>query len=51
MIVIKFWIETLFSNSVYEETIEVLDGSTDEEIDEIVKDSVFETIGWGWDKE
>ena len=47
---IKWVCETGFANCVHEGEIEVDDDATDEEIDELVRDEVFQEIEWGWVK-
>lgn len=48
--IIKWTCETGYANCTHEGEVEVDDNATDEEIDEIVREEVFEYIGWGWEK-
>lgn len=47
---IKWCCGTGFANCVHYGEVEVDDDATNEKIDEIVREEVFEYIGWGWEK-
>ena len=44
---IEWWLETPTFTEKGE--VEVEDGASEEEIEEIVKEEVFNLISWGWD--
>ena len=46
---IRFYIET--DGGTFEDSIEVEDDLTDDEISDIVYDEVLAQIGWGWEEE
>lgn len=48
--IIEWHCETGFANCGIEDTVEVDDDATDEEIDEIVQEEVFNYISWGWER-
>lgn len=45
---IKCVLETGVAGCNIEDEFEVDDNTTDEEIDEIVKDAILSNIGWSW---
>lgn len=47
---IEWSVETGFAGETYKGEIEVDDNATDEEIDELVREEVFNVIEWGWER-
>ena len=45
---IQWVLETGMQGGDRSDTVEVEDSATDEEIDEIVRDEVFNYVSWGW---
>jgi hypothetical protein len=46
--IIEWHLETSTQGCGRSDTVEVEDSATDEEIDEIVREEVFNFISWGW---
>ena len=47
---IKLWVETGFCGACHEETIKVDDDCTNEELDELAKEFLYESISYGWEE-
>jgi hypothetical protein len=45
---IKVYLDTGFAGCKHEDIIEVDDDITDEDVDEIARDTAFNWIEWGW---
>jgi len=45
---IEWYYTTGYAGEIHQDTFEVDDSATDEEIDEIVREQVFNYIDWGW---
>lgn len=45
---IEWWIEMSIQGCARSGEIEFEDDATDEEIEEMVKEEVFNTVSWGW---
>ena len=45
---IKVWMDGVGGGDPLHEVLEIPDGATDEEIDEIARECVFNEISWGW---
>ena len=50
MKIIKWFCETGFARCVHKGKIEVEDDASNEEIEELVRDEVFQEINWGWNE-
>lgn len=48
---ITAWLSTGFSCCDIRETVEVEDGMTDDEIEKIAREALFDCIDWGWYEE
>ena len=48
---IKLWVETGFVGGEYEDFIEVEDDTTEEELNELAEQFMWECIGCGWSEE
>lgn len=49
--IIKWHLDVGYANCDRDGTVDVPDDATDEDIDLIVREEVFNWISWGWDKE
>ena len=45
---IKLWIETGYCSADYEEIIEVEDSCTEEDLEKMAREFMFEKIAFGW---
>lgn len=48
---IKWHLDVGYANCDREGEVEVADTATDAEIEEVVREEVFNFISWGWEKE
>lgn len=48
--IIKYHVDTPWAECTIDDEVEVPDGATDEEIDEYVREEIFNVIEWSWIK-